>query len=68
MPLDLAHRITAVEPRTLTLVVRWRKRRTWGFYTPTGWVRWTEYDYEGRRPGGVRSDQVAERLDRAVHG
>lgn len=62
MPLDLAHRITSVE------LVRWRKRRTWGFYTPTGWVRWTEYDYEDRRPGGVRSDQVAERLDRASHG
>lgn len=68
MPLDLAHRIVAVEPRTLTLVVRWRKRRTWGFYCPEGWVRWTDYDYEGRRPSVVRSDQVAERRDLQRHG
>lgn len=31
-PLRAAHRITSVEPRTVTLVLVGRKLRTWGFY------------------------------------
>lgn len=51
MPLRVSHRIAAVEPGTVTLVVRGRKVRDWGFYQPDrGWVDWREYDYEVRRP------------------
>lgn len=43
MPLDMAHRIVHVEPRTVTLVLVGRKVRDWGFWTDDGWVRWDEY-------------------------
>jgi hypothetical protein len=43
MPTDQAHMIDAVEPRTKTLILAGRRRRTWGFFTPDGWVPWTEY-------------------------
>lgn len=45
-----AHRIVAAEPGTWTLCVRGRKRPTWGFYVPAGWVAHSEYDYATRRP------------------
>ena len=45
-----AHRIISCEPGTRTLVIRGRKTRRWGFYTPTGWVDQTSYDYDARRP------------------
>jgi len=38
-----AHRIVAVEPRTLTLVLHGPWRRQWGFHTRDGWVPWREY-------------------------
>ena len=46
------HRIVDVEPGTLTLVVRGRKTRPWGFYQVTEglWVDQCDYDYESRRP------------------
>lgn len=59
------HRIIDVKPRTVTLVVRGRKTRPWGFYVTkalgggTGlsfaeyshaWVDYRDYDYEARRP------------------
>lgn len=44
------HRIDDVHPGTLTLVIRGRKTRPWGFYTPDGWVDYRAYDYETRRP------------------
>jgi len=45
-----AHRITTTEPGTLTLVLRGRKWRSWGFYCPDGFVDHRRYDYETRRP------------------
>ena len=59
MGLDVAHRITAVEPDTITLVVRLPRRRTWGFYLPSGWVPWDQYPTD-RRPGGARSSKPEE--------
>lgn len=53
MPLGAAHRIVDARPGTWTLVLRGPTRRTWGFYLPTGWVAWTEYDYDARRPSSV---------------
>lgn len=50
MPLSEAHRIIAVKPGTLTLVLRGRRVRAWGFYLPAGWVHQNEYDYGSRRP------------------
>jgi hypothetical protein len=38
-----AHMIDQVEPRTKTLVITGRRRRTWGFWTVDGWVPWQEY-------------------------
>lgn len=73
MPLTVAHRIVAVEPGTISLVVRGRKSRRWGFYQPriiderTGrtvslpcWVDWQDYDYASRRPIRVDSDRPEE--------
>lgn len=40
------HRITAIIPGALTLVLAGPKRRTWGFLTPTRWVPF--YDYRGQ--------------------
>jgi len=50
MPLTIAHRITAVEPGTWTLVLRGPTRRKWGFYLPDCWTVWTSYPYGTRRP------------------
>lgn len=62
MPLHVAHRITVAEPNTWTLMIRGRKQRRWGFYLPTGWVDWGEYDYATRRPGTVESTRPDERI------
>lgn len=46
-----AHRITHVEPGTITLVTVSKKHRQWGFHTKThGWMPWDQYlvDIEGR--------------------
>lgn len=45
-----AHRIVHVTPGTVTLILRGRKVRPWGFYLPTGWVDQRDYDYVARRP------------------
>ena len=37
------HRIVSVLPNTVTLVVWFSKRQSWGFYTPAGKVHWREY-------------------------
>lgn len=50
MPFGVAHRITATEPGTWTVVLRGRKARPWGFFLPTGWVDQRRYPYEVRRP------------------
>ena len=62
MPLNVAHSIVDVQPGTVTLVLRGRKVRRWGFYLPTGWVDWAEYDYDARRPNTVISSDVDERM------
>jgi len=38
-----AHRIVAVEPGTVTLVLTGGRSREWGFHTRDGWVPWHEY-------------------------
>lgn len=63
MPLDVAHRIVRVEPGTVTLVLRGRKVRRWGFFLPPdqgGWVDWEDYDYATRRPVAARSNRPGE--------
>lgn len=50
MPLTVAHRITMAEPGTVTLVLRGRKSRQWGFYLPLGFIDQNAYDYSARRP------------------
>lgn len=45
MRLDECHRITELRRRTCwTLVIGGPRRRSWGFYTPTGWLTEAEYD------------------------
>jgi hypothetical protein len=39
------HRLELVKP-TWTLVVRFRRRREWGFITPSGWQQWEAYGKE----------------------
>lgn len=60
MPLTVAHRIIHADQDTLTLMLRWRKVRTWGFYTPAGWVSWEDYDYATRRPCAADSSHPEE--------
>jgi hypothetical protein len=43
-PLRSAHRISSVLSGTVTLVLVGRRRRSWGFYTPEGWVDYRKYD------------------------
>lgn len=44
MRLDECHRIVGLRSRTWTLVVHGWTKRTWGFYTPDGWMRWKPYE------------------------
>ena len=37
------HRIRSLQPNTITLIFVGPRRRTWGFWTPEGFVPWTEY-------------------------
>lgn len=39
-----AHYITAVEPNTVTLVVVGPRTRNWGFWTPSGFMPWQQYE------------------------
>lgn len=41
-PAEWRHRLQLVKP-CWTLVLRWRRRREWGFITPTGWLDWRSY-------------------------
>jgi hypothetical protein len=53
MPIDLAHQIYYLEPATVTLVLVGRRQHTWGFWTPDGFVPWTEYsNADGTRKAG----------------
>lgn len=38
------HRIVSVLPDTLTLVLVFRKRQSWGFFTRQGKVHWRDYE------------------------
>lgn len=38
------HRIVYVKPHTLTLCFAGPKVREWGFYTPSGFIPWKEYN------------------------
>jgi len=45
----VAHRIVSCEPHTLTLVLRGKRSREWGFWTinnesAEGWTHWKDYD------------------------
>lgn len=44
-PARWAHRLELVRP-TWTLVVRFRRERMWGFFTPSGWRDWIAYGKE----------------------
>lgn len=44
-PAEWQHRLELVRP-TWTLVVRFRRRREWGFITPAGWLDWRAYGKE----------------------
>ncbi len=37
------------EKPATTLVITFKKQREWGFITPSGWVKWTEYIRGGRK-------------------
>lgn len=37
------HRIVSVLPDTRTLVLWFRKRQSWGFFTPAGKIHWRDY-------------------------
>lgn len=50
MPLTDCHRIIGAKPGTMTLMLRGRKFRSWGFYQPEGYVDSRLYDYATRRP------------------
>jgi hypothetical protein len=41
---ETKHRITQVEPNTLTLTFMGPKMQDWGFYLPSGRVSWQEYN------------------------
>lgn len=41
-PAEFAHRLELVSP-VWTLVLRFRVRRDWGFFTPGGWLHWRAY-------------------------
>jgi hypothetical protein len=43
MDIEKAHRIIEVDPGTITLIFTGRRSREWGFWTPSGWVKWNEY-------------------------
>ncbi len=41
-PAEWRHRLELVAP-TWTLIVRFRRRRVWGFWLPSGWLDWKAY-------------------------
>jgi hypothetical protein len=56
-PLAAAHRIVSVKPKTVTLVLVGRKRRSWGFWNDGTWVDYREV----RAPAGSRRQARDER-------
>jgi hypothetical protein len=45
-PAEWRHRLRLAERPTWTLVLRFRRRRAWGFITPQGWQDWQAYGKE----------------------
>lgn len=43
MTQDKAHRITYAAPGTWSLIIRGKRRSSWGFYTPHGFIDWKDY-------------------------
>lgn len=41
-PAKYAHRLQIVKP-VWSLVITFRKKRSWGFFTKLGWVHWSRY-------------------------
>jgi len=62
MPLTVAHRIIATQPGTVTVMIRGRKQRRWGFFQPEGWTDHATYDYATRRPVTAVSSRPDEVL------
>lgn len=57
-PMNRCHRIVGLRRSTSwSLVLHGPKRRTWGFYLPTGWVDWRTYEHTVR---AERRDMWAE--------
>lgn len=48
---DHRHRLTLDSTFCWTLVKVGREVRDWGFYTPSGWVDWRDYEPHGPREG-----------------
>jgi len=58
MRLDEAHRITHLpNGSSWSLIIHGPTRRRWGFYLPSGWMRWDEYE---RIPLGMRREMAVE--------
>jgi len=45
-PAEWQHRLELARP-AWTLVLRFRRRREWGFICPSGWVAWHIFDRQG---------------------
>jgi hypothetical protein len=53
MPITMAHRITSVEPKTVTLVITGRRVRDWCFWTEDGLIPWRQYLADNENRGDV---------------
>lgn len=47
-PTPSVHRLVIFQPAT-TLVITFKKKRNWGFYTSKGWVLWSTFIRKGLR-------------------
>lgn len=56
MTVEKAHKITYVEPGTITVLLIGRRTRDWGFWTDKGWVHWREYNTEAGKPTAYGPD------------
>ena len=41
-PAEWQHWVEVVQPKTWTVIFKFRSRRQWGFITPKGWVHWRD--------------------------
>lgn len=46
-PAKFSHRLEIFQP-CKTIVITGPKRRTWGFWTPKGWKKWTHYSSQNK--------------------